>query len=62
MQMSVYTPRRVNITSPEFRDVPDLPDGFRPGIARIGNLVGAAGTGMSVYEVPPGQAISLGAR
>jgi uncharacterized cupin superfamily protein len=52
------TPRRVNIVAPECKQFPDNPDGFRPGIARIGNLVGAAGTGMSVYELPQGQAIS----
>jgi uncharacterized cupin superfamily protein len=56
--MSADIPRRVSIAAPEFTQPPDLPDGFRPGIARIGTLVGAAGTGMSVYEVPPGQAIS----
>jgi uncharacterized cupin superfamily protein len=58
LQMSIDAPRRVNIAAPEFKQFPDLPDGFRPGIARIGNLVGAAATGMSVYEVAPGQAIS----
>ena len=55
--MSAEPPRRVNIASPEFRSSPDNPDGFRPRSARIGALVGAATTGMSVYELPPGQAI-----
>jgi uncharacterized cupin superfamily protein len=55
--MSTATARRVNIAAPEFRHFPDFPDGFRPGIARIGTLVGAVGTGMSIYELPPGQAI-----
>jgi uncharacterized cupin superfamily protein len=55
--MSAVTVRRVNIAAPEFKHFPDFPDGFRPGIARLGKLVGAARTGMSVYELPPGQAI-----
>lgn len=49
--------QRVNIAAPEFRHFPLFPEGFRPGIARLGNLLGAAMTGMSVYELPPGQAI-----
>jgi len=55
--MSTESPRRVNIASPEFKSSPDNPDGFRPRSARLGGLVGAANTGMSVYELPPGQAI-----
>lgn len=49
--------RRVNISSVELQEFPDLPDGFRPRIARVGKLVGAAKTGMSVYELPPGEAL-----
>ena len=49
--------RRVNIADPEFKHFPDFPDGFRPGIVRLGRLVGATKTGISVYELPPGQAI-----
>lgn len=41
----------------ELKTVPDLPLGFRPNIARIGKIVGAVRTGMSVYELPPGEAI-----
>ena len=55
--MSTRTVQRVNIAAPEFEQFPDFPDGFRPGIARIGRLLGAEMTGMSVYELPPGQAI-----
>jgi uncharacterized cupin superfamily protein len=49
--------RRVNIASPEFKSSPDNPEGFRPRSARLGGLVGASNTGMTVYELPPGQAI-----
>ena len=55
--MTDRTVQRVNIAAPDFRYFPDFPEGFRPGIARLGALVGAAGTGMSVYELPPGEAI-----
>jgi uncharacterized cupin superfamily protein len=55
--MTVGAARRVNIADPEFRHFPDFPDGFRPGIARLGRVVGATKTGISVYELPPGQAI-----
>jgi uncharacterized cupin superfamily protein len=55
--MTVRSVQRVNIAAPEFKYFPDFPDGLRPGIARLGRLVGAASTGMSVYELPPGQAI-----
>jgi uncharacterized cupin superfamily protein len=55
--MNAKAVQRVNIAAPEFRHFPDFPEGFRPGIARLGKLLGAAMTGMSVYELPPGQAI-----
>src|SRR5262245_16820701 len=55
--MNAVTTRRVNISAPDFQHFPDFPDGFRPGIVRLGRLVGALGTGISVYELPPGQAI-----
>jgi hypothetical protein len=50
--MSATTVRRVNIATPEFKHFPEFPDGFRPGIVRVGKMVGAASTGMSVYELP----------
>src|SRR5436309_14747093 len=37
---------------------PQLPDGFRRSSNRIGAALGAARTGLSVYELPPGQAVS----
>ena len=55
--MTAKNVQRVNIAAPEFGHFPDLPEGFRPGIARLGMQMGAASTGMSVYELPPGQAI-----
>jgi uncharacterized cupin superfamily protein len=36
---------------------PDDPDGFRAGMARLGPRLGAEQTGMTVYELPPGQAV-----
>jgi uncharacterized cupin superfamily protein len=36
---------------------PEDPEGFRAGLARLGRLTGATSTGISVYELPPGQSI-----
>ena len=33
------------------------PEGFRSGMKRFGKALGATSTGMSIYDVPPGQAI-----
>jgi uncharacterized cupin superfamily protein len=49
--------RRINIAAPEFEYDPDDPEGFRAGMARLGEHLGAAQTGISVYELPPGEAI-----
>ena len=46
--------RRINIASPEFEYVGADPDGYRAGIARLGKLLGARESGISVYELPPG--------
>jgi uncharacterized cupin superfamily protein len=48
---------RVNIASPEFQYDAEDPEGFRAGMFRPGADLGAEATGMSVYELPPGQAI-----
>jgi uncharacterized cupin superfamily protein len=48
---------RVNIATPEFQFDADDPEGFRAGMFRPGGTLGAKATGMSVYELPPGQAI-----
>jgi uncharacterized cupin superfamily protein len=57
--MSPSHARCVNVAAPqlELKDVARVPDGFRPDIARVGKLLGATRTGMSVYELPPGEAI-----
>jgi uncharacterized cupin superfamily protein len=49
--------QRVNISAPEFTYDAADPEGFRAGMFRFGPLVGAAETGASVYELPPGQSI-----
>ena len=49
--------QRINLEALEFRYVPGFPEGFRRGGAALGARMGADGTGMSVYELPPGQAI-----
>ena len=50
--------RRINIASPRFEYDAGDPDGFRSGMARLGKLLdGPEESGISVYELPPGQAI-----
>ena len=47
----------LNVNDLEFEYDPEDPDGFRAGMKRFGKRLGAAVTGMSIYELPPGQAI-----
>lgn len=49
--------RRTNIGSPQFEYDTDDPEGFRSGMAKLGKLLGASESGISVYELPPGQAV-----
>jgi uncharacterized cupin superfamily protein len=49
--------RRISIASPQFEYDGDDPEGFRAGLARLGRELEADRTGISVYEVPPGQSI-----
>jgi uncharacterized cupin superfamily protein len=49
--------RVLNLSSLDFAYVEDDPEGFRSGQARLGPDLGAKRTGMSVYELPPGQAL-----
>jgi uncharacterized cupin superfamily protein len=55
--MSPEQPRRINLNDLACEPRPQLPDGFKRGSNRIGAALGAARTGLSVYELPPGQAI-----
>jgi uncharacterized cupin superfamily protein len=50
--------RRANLAAIECDRRPQLPEGFRRSSTRVGAAFGAAKTGLSVYELPPGQAVS----
>jgi uncharacterized cupin superfamily protein len=49
--------QRINIEERGFEYDGDDPEGYRSGMIRFGKLVGAQETGISVYEIPPGQSI-----
>jgi uncharacterized cupin superfamily protein len=51
--------QRINIASPRFEYDGDDPEGFRSGMARLGQLLGGAAkeSGITAYELPPGQAV-----
>ena len=49
--------KHVNIDTPEFTWDDSDPEGFRAGLAKLGGLLGAKETGISVYELPPGQSV-----
>ena len=49
--------KRVNIGEPEFRYDEEDPDGFRSGMFRPREELGPTRTGVSVYEIPPGQTL-----
>jgi uncharacterized cupin superfamily protein len=49
--------KRVNIAAPEFEFDPEDAAGFRAGLARLGKLLGGEDSGISVYELPPGEAV-----
>lgn len=48
---------RLNIAAPAFEYDAQDPEGFRAGMFRFGQLIGASRLGASVYELPPGQSI-----
>jgi uncharacterized cupin superfamily protein len=50
--------RHVNLNAVTCEPRPQLPEGFRRNSIRVGPSLGAARTGLSVYELPPGQAVS----
>jgi uncharacterized cupin superfamily protein len=56
--VSTDSVRRANLAAIACEPRPQLPDGFRRSSTRVGATLGAARTGLSVYELPPGQAIS----
>jgi uncharacterized cupin superfamily protein len=49
--------RRQNIADPQFTYDEQDPPGFRAGMLRFGQDLGAEQSGASVYELPPGEAI-----
>ena len=56
--MSSEPVRRANLAAIACDPRPQLPDGFRRNSTRVGTQLGAARTGLSVYQLPPGQAVS----
>ena len=55
--MSTEPVRRLNLAAITCDPRPQLPAGFKRNSVRVGAAVGAKSTGLSVYEVPPGEAI-----
>jgi uncharacterized cupin superfamily protein len=50
--------KRINIAAPQFSYDEEDPDGFRSGMAPLAKLLGGPEeSGVSVYELPPGQAV-----
>jgi uncharacterized cupin superfamily protein len=50
--------KRINIAAPQFSYDEEDPAGFRSGMARLGKLLGGPEeSGITVYELPPGQAV-----
>ena len=49
--------RHVSLNDPSFEYDPDDAEGFRAGQFRFGPSLGAAETGATLYELPPGQAV-----
>jgi uncharacterized cupin superfamily protein len=56
--MSSDPVRGANLAAIECERRPPLPDGFRRASTRLGAALGATRTGLSIYELPPGQAVS----
>ena len=48
---------KLNANELQFEYDTEDPEGFRAGMKRFGKTLGASATGMSIYELPPGQAI-----
>ena len=48
---------RLNANDGDFEYEAEDPEGFKAGMKRFGKTLGASATGVSIYELPPGQAI-----
>jgi uncharacterized cupin superfamily protein len=55
--MSTDPFRQTNLAAIVCEPRPQLPEGFKRSSTRVGATLGATRTGLSVYELPPGQAI-----
>ena len=49
--------RVINIHEPQFQYDDSDPEPYRAGLDRLGPKLGAGQTGVSIYELPPGQSI-----
>jgi uncharacterized cupin superfamily protein len=49
--------KKLHIAAPDFGYDAEDPDGFRAGMARLGKPLGAKESGITVYELPPGQSV-----
>jgi uncharacterized cupin superfamily protein len=49
--------KKANIAAPGFEYDAEDPDGFRAGMAKLGKQLGATESGITVYELPPGQSV-----
>jgi len=58
VSMSTEPIRRANLATIGCDPRPQLPEGFRRSSTRVGSALGAARTWLSVYELPPGEAVS----
>jgi len=54
---SVGAMKPLNIANPEFQYDPEDPEGYRAGMARLGEALGAKESGATVFELAPGQAV-----
>ena len=55
--MNTESVRRANLAAVACEPRPHLHDGFRRSSVRVGAMLGATRTGLSVYELPPEQAV-----
>src|SRR5579859_6285455 len=49
--------RHVNLFETSFEYDPEDPDGYRGGMARVGEELGARETAIKLFELPPGQSL-----